>query len=550
MRFGLGVTAAAGTLAPQIEYTAGTSCTAGSWTTISGATAIHLQLSSNFVNNAGTTRQITPTPFTAGKILESTNPAASFSLGKNRYTEYEWSLQLSANAPYGTTYAFRVTNGGTPLDTYTQCPTLSTPTPPPAPVINTFTATPGSITVGQSTTLAWQTTNATSVTINQGIGSVALTGSQVVSPVVTTTYTLTATGAGGTATTTVTVGVTPVVEPNPAPIINLFTVSPGTIAAGESAILTWQTTYATTVSIDQGIGTVDLNSSQTVAPTITTTTYTLTATGAGGTRTSAVTLIVAAATSTPATSTPATNRTEQNTVVPATLNFAGKAFPKGTLFLVEKSEGGSVTRESMPINDDGSFRLWGVPADAGLYALYFKDKDGRQTLSKVYTDGNFFNGALSFTNILVSPTIELTRTLITRGDLVKIVGQATPENQVKILVDHSTWYETKATNDGTFSLLIPTNDFTFGSHSLQAKQTLPGSSIESDFSLTAGFVVSSAKVAGADLNLDGKITITDWSIFLGSWKDQNAENRQRLDLNHDGKVDVNDLSIFLRAIKL
>lgn len=62
-----------------------------------------------------------------------------------------------------------------------------------------LSASPNTITVGQSTTLSWSTTNATAVTIS-GIGPVALSGSQEVSPGETTLYTLTATGQGGTET--------------------------------------------------------------------------------------------------------------------------------------------------------------------------------------------------------------------------------------------------------------------------------------------------------------------------------------------------------------
>ena len=78
---------------------------------------------------------------------------------------------------------------------------------PTAPIINSFSASPSTITVGESSTLSWSATDATSVTIDNGIGSVALTGTTAVNPTTTTTYTLTATNVAGsvTATTTVTV---------------------------------------------------------------------------------------------------------------------------------------------------------------------------------------------------------------------------------------------------------------------------------------------------------------------------------------------------------
>ena len=80
---------------------------------------------------------------------------------------------------------------------------------PVAPAITSFVATPASITAGASSTLSWVTTNATSVSISNGLGARPVVGSSVVSPTGTTTFTLTATGAGGTtATATATVTVT------------------------------------------------------------------------------------------------------------------------------------------------------------------------------------------------------------------------------------------------------------------------------------------------------------------------------------------------------
>jgi hypothetical protein len=80
-------------------------------------------------------------------------------------------------------------------------------TPGAVPIITFFSAVPSTITAGESSTLSWSVTDATSVTIDNGVGTVALSGSTTVSPVTTTTYTLTATNTAGsvTATTTVTV---------------------------------------------------------------------------------------------------------------------------------------------------------------------------------------------------------------------------------------------------------------------------------------------------------------------------------------------------------
>src|SRR6185437_12449026 len=69
--------------------------------------------------------------------------------------------------------------------------------PTPKPVITSFTASPLSITSGQSSTLSWTVTGSTSITISSGIGDVTGKTSIVVSPTVTTTYTLTASNSAG-----------------------------------------------------------------------------------------------------------------------------------------------------------------------------------------------------------------------------------------------------------------------------------------------------------------------------------------------------------------
>lgn len=71
----------------------------------------------------------------------------------------------------------------------------------------TLSASPMTISSGGSSTLSWSTTNATSVSIDNGIGSVPASGSMSVSPAQTATYTLTATGSGGSTTAQATVTV-------------------------------------------------------------------------------------------------------------------------------------------------------------------------------------------------------------------------------------------------------------------------------------------------------------------------------------------------------
>lgn len=118
---------------------------------------------------------------------------------------------------------------------------------PAAPTVTQFTASPMFVSAGQSTTLTWATTNATSITITPAIsltedtGPLPTSGSFVVPVNATTTYQLVATGPGGnSAPATVKVTI---------PFTLSFTASPSTITAGQSATLAWQITGGTASSL-------------------------------------------------------------------------------------------------------------------------------------------------------------------------------------------------------------------------------------------------------------------------------------------------------------
>jgi hypothetical protein len=135
-----------------------------------------------------------------------------------------WELHDS-NSLQGLITSFKISSGGGGGNT--------------APSISSFTASPSSITTGQSTLLSWSVsgTPAPTLSINNGVGTVTGT-SKSVSPSQTTTYILTATNSAGTATanTTVTVGNSDITPPTAsiASPANNSTVS-GTISVSGTA---------------------------------------------------------------------------------------------------------------------------------------------------------------------------------------------------------------------------------------------------------------------------------------------------------------------------
>jgi len=77
----------------------------------------------------------------------------------------------------------------------------------PAPVVNSFTSSPSTVTSGKSSQLSWDVSSyATNVSIDHGVGSsLPVNGNTTVNPTQTTTYTINATNAAGSATRSVTV---------------------------------------------------------------------------------------------------------------------------------------------------------------------------------------------------------------------------------------------------------------------------------------------------------------------------------------------------------
>lgn len=170
----------------------------------------------------------------------------------------------------------------------------SSPADPMAPAPTATLATSsGTVNAGQSVTLTWTSTNATSVMITPSVSStpLALSGSATVTPQSTTTYNMTATGKGGTAAAAATVTVS--AASSTAPAVTL-SAAYGTITSGTSTTLTWTSSNATSVSISPSVSTaaLGLSGSATVNPAATTT-YTITATNGAqsATATQAVTVV-------------------------------------------------------------------------------------------------------------------------------------------------------------------------------------------------------------------------------------------------------------------
>jgi hypothetical protein len=187
--------------------------------------------------------------------------------------------------------------------TVTRAITVANNTPPPAPVINSLTASPATVTVGSTSTLSWSTSNTASCSVTPGgPQDTTFTSWQTLTQTSTgtKTYTLTCKNSAN-ATTTRTVNLT--VNPAQSPPSNvMLSASATSIQSGQNVSLSWSSTGSTSCTLNPGNFTASgTSSSKTINALTSTTTYKVTCTNTAGSKDSnAVTVTVTQAPPPPA----------------------------------------------------------------------------------------------------------------------------------------------------------------------------------------------------------------------------------------------------------
>ncbi len=286
-----------------------TSCTAsGGWSgtkTISGSESVSPTANTTYtlscsgtggsVNGAATVTVTTPpasTKFKTGDSIQ-TNSGLNVRSGANGTligTQLTSALGTVVGGPtYGGGFHWwNIDYTATP-DGWSVEDFLDKYTPPPVQPTLTLSANPISITSGQSATLTWSSTNATSCTASGGwAGTKAVSGTQSVTPTVSTTYSLSCTGVNGTVSQNVTVTVGTSTQPSVS-----ISASPTVVTPGSSATITWSSVNTTSCNASGAwTGVKATSGTQVVNPTGTNPRYMLDCTGPNGTSYRAVTVSV------------------------------------------------------------------------------------------------------------------------------------------------------------------------------------------------------------------------------------------------------------------
>ncbi len=202
--------------------------------------------------------------------------------------------------------------------------------------------------------------------------------------------------------------------------------------------------------------------------------------------------------------------------------------------------------------DNGYFSRYfsGLQPTTHSITFYGVDSANRSTSPinlEVYTPRQQL---ITISNQILSPTIELLSNLINQGDDLVASGSAVPLSDLTLFTDSPlrTYYASvSATGSWTYSI-TDTLSYILGDYRIYGL-TLTGSALQSLLSPSIPFSITSTLVGGTtcgdisqgDLNCDGNIDLTDFSILMYYWGTANAA----ADINEDGLVNLTDFSVLM-----
>jgi len=195
-----------------------------------------------------------------------------------------------------------------------------------------------------------------------------------------------------------------------------------------------------------------------------------------------------------------------------------------------------------------------LPQGVYTFGLWGKDSEGRRSVTFSTTFWIDDGTQTVVSDIVLPPTMSLDKAAIADNEAAIATGQSAPGARVELWAYPKQSGEPKQADikkieavvgaDGRWSAVIRANDLSKGVFYVKAKTTLAGgqtSGFGQIFELAIDVAAPSGLCAGADLNQDGRVNLTDFSILLYWWSTDN----ECADQNHDGTVNLTDFSIMM-----
>jgi hypothetical protein len=234
------------------------------------------------------------------------------------------------------------------------------------------------------------------------------------------------------------------------------------------------------------------------------------------------------------------------------VTIRGYAFPNSKVTaLVDGQKTGEVTASGSGVYE---ITLSEIARGAYTFGVYAVDKNN--TKSSTFSTTFTVTGARvsTLTNINVMPSVRITPDPVNPGSPVTISGYTIPnatvtiENQNDKSSASLKTFTATSLATGAWSIEVDTSGFSQGTYKARAKAKQEGGlGVSTNFSDFTFYGVGEAKKAAgsSDLNRDGKVNLTDFSILLFWWNSDGGNSNPPADINSDGKVSLTDFSILI-----
>lgn len=231
----------------------------------------------------------------------------------------------------------------------------------------------------------------------------------------------------------------------------------------------------------------------------------------------------------------------------ASVFLSGRAYPSRVVTVLKDAQ--VVASTIADSNAAFSVMINGIATGNYIFSIYSEDKDGNRSNLFTFPVSVTAGAVANIGGVFIAPTIDTDKTEVKKGESITIFGQSAPNSEVTISVhsDEEFFNKVKADAGGVYLHNFDTAFLEMGDHLTKSKAAL----VEdiSTYSKAVSFVVGTQNIAKArqqafnkaDLSLDGKVNLVDFSI-LAYWFNRSSPPT-KMDLNGDKKVNLIDLSI-------
>jgi hypothetical protein len=236
------------------------------------------------------------------------------------------------------------------------------------------------------------------------------------------------------------------------------------------------------------------------------------------------------------------------------ITLKGLAYPFAKIVILKDAAAGV----DVTADEDGNFEAT-FPVGVGIYSfgIYGLDKDGFKSPTFGFTVNSMSNQTVTTSDIIIAPTIASDKSVVKVGNTIKFFGYSYPISSVNIIINSEKEILDKTVADkfGRWVYSLKADDLEIGDHTSRS-QTFAAVNLASSYSNPLAFKVGNTDVlnqnnlksslcsARGDINTDGKVNITDFSILMYFWNKTKPSNICA-DVNGDNKVDLKDFSIML-----